>query len=394
MAVPLTPKLGLITTLVSFIIHSSNYLIIPYPRWVVLVVEIAPALLTKTLIPHFLHHVPYWMRPVIIGAAWLVAAAIAKVTPPNVAPPLRIITSVIVSVTSTAIEVSLLGMTRYYGKLGLAGWGAGVGAGAAICAVLPFVVTVWMGWFLRDFIDWILPLTGAMLVVFFGILPSAPLNYPEARSDRLKADIEDGQDASLVAQDHLGELSRMLSDKNRMQMSESMIRPYMAPLFFAFAVQALVFPGIARALPISSSFLTFVSYFTNYGFAFHFGSFIGRSLTPLVRPQNTKIAFTGLIVITGVVLLNAVLALFSSHVVLGCLAFCAGAAGGVVYMIVMERVHEDKSFGAEINLEFSMQAVGVGETAGVMFGGLMGVFLETVLCVLPTDANRWCQVAR
>ncbi|KAJ3502082.1 hypothetical protein NM208_g16800 [Fusarium decemcellulare] len=51
--------LGLVNAIVPFIVHSANYLIIPYPRWVVILIETLPALLTKLIIPHFLHHVPY-----------------------------------------------------------------------------------------------------------------------------------------------------------------------------------------------------------------------------------------------------------------------------------------------------------------------------------------------
>ncbi|RSM06915.1 hypothetical protein CEP52_005510 [Fusarium oligoseptatum] len=326
--------LGFVNAIVPFVVHSANYLIIPYPRWIVLLIETIPALITKLVIPHFLHHVPYWMRPLTVGGGWIIVAIITKSTPPNIAPPIRIFTSALASVSAAAMEVSFLGMMRYYGRAGLAGWGAGVGAGAVFCAVLPFVLTVWMESFLRDFIDCIYALTGAMLFAFFVVLPGAPVNYPEARQDRGKAHVEDGP--TLTMHDPIEELSRALSTTNRVNLTKNMIRPFMVPLFAAFALQTLAYPGISRALPLPLSNGSFFSYFTSYALAF-------------------QIALS---VVIGVLLVNATLLVFSTPVLVGLLAFGAGLGGGAVYMIIMGKVLEEKSVEPGINQEFSLQVVG------------------------------------
>ncbi|KAF5005674.1 hypothetical protein FDECE_7908 [Fusarium decemcellulare] len=373
--------LGLVNAIVPFIVHSANYLIIPYPRWVVILIEILPALLTKLIIPHFLHHVPYWMRPLKVGSCWIIVALIIKGTPPNIAPPIRIFTTALASASAAAMEVSFLGMMRYYGRSGLAGWGAGVGAGAVFCAVLPFVLTVWMESFLRDFIDCIYALTGAMLFAFFVILPGAPVNYPDFRHDRGKGDIEDDQDgASLLVLDPVQELSRVLSTKNRLNLTKVMVGPFMVPLFGAFTAQTLAYPGIARALPLSASAESFFSYSTTFGLAFQLGNFVSRTHTPLFRPQSTTIAFMILGTVTGILLLNATFVVFSSQVLVGLLAFGAGIGGGAVYMTILDRVLEEKSLDPGINQEFSLQVVGAGETAGVLAGGLLGTMLEALMC--------------
>ncbi|KAM5348968.1 hypothetical protein ACJ41O_008791 [Fusarium nematophilum] len=347
--------LGLVNAVVPFIVHSANYLIIPYPRCIVLLIETLPALLTKLLLPHVLHRVPYWMRPLTVGAGWIVVAVVTKVTPPNIAPPLRVLTSALASVSAAAMETSFLGMTRYYGKAGLAGWGAGVGAGAVFCAVLPFVLTVWMEAFLRSFIDCIYALTGAMLVAFFVVLPGAPVNYPDARRhDSAKVDVED--QGLLLVEDPVEELSRVLSTRNRVTLAKAVVRPYMVPLFVAFAAQTLVYPGISRALPISSSFETFFAYVTSYGLAFQLGSFVSRALTPMFRPQDTiRPAFVVLGVVTAATIVNSTLLVFSSHVLVGLLAFCAGVGGGAVYMAVFGKALEEKALESGINMEFGLQ---------------------------------------
>ncbi|KAG5786117.1 hypothetical protein H9Q73_000247 [Fusarium xylarioides] len=365
--------LGLVNAIVPFIVHSANYLIIPFPRWIVLLIETLPALATKLLMPHVLHRVPYWMRPLTIGAGWIIVAIVTNVTPPNIAPPLRILTSVLASISAAAMEVSFLGMLRYYGRVGLAGWGAGVGAGAVFCAILPFVLTVWLESFLRDFIDCIYALTGAMLVAFFVVLPGAPVNYPHAEQEASKADVED---ASLLAHDPVEQLSRMLSTRNRLNLTKAMIRPFMMPLFGAFTTQALAYPGIARALPLPISYTSFFSYFTTYGLAFQLGNFISRTHTLLLRPASTKAAFTIIGASTFILLANSIFLVFSAEVLVGLLAFGAGLGGGAVYMTIFDRVLQDKSFESGINLEFGLQIVGVGETAGVIVDGATQVIDE------------------
>ncbi|KAF5712987.1 nicotinate phosphoribosyltransferase [Fusarium globosum] len=355
--------LGLVNAIVPFIVHSANYLIIPYPRWIVLLVETLPALATKLLMPHVLHRVPYWMRPLTIGAGWIIVAIVTNVTPPNIAPPLRIMTSVLASISAAAMEISFLGMLRYYGRVGLAGWGAGVGAGAVFCAILPFVLTVWLESFLRDFIDCIYALTGAMLVAFFVVLPGAPVNYPHAQQEASKVDVED---ASLLFQDPVEHLSRMLSTRNRLNLTKALIRPFMWPLFGAFAVQALAYPGIARALPLPTSYTSFSSYFTTYSLAFQLGNFITRTHTLLLRHTSTKAALAIIGASTFILLANSIFLVFSAEVLVGSLAFGAGLGGGAVYMTIFDRVLQDKSFESGISLEFGLQIVGVGETAGVI----------------------------
>ncbi|GKT98159.1 golgi integral membrane protein [Fusarium langsethiae] len=384
--------LGLVNVIVPFIVHSANYLIIPYPRWIVILIETLPALLTKLLLPHFIHRIPYWMRPLTIGAAWIIITLITKTTPPNIAPPVRILTSVLASASAAAMELSFLGMLRYYGRRGLAGWGAGVGAGAVFCAVLPFVLTVWLESFLRDFIDCIYVLVGAMLVAFFVVLPGAPVNYPCARQEVAKDDIED---ASPLLQDPVQQLSRLLSTKNRMHLTKSMIQPFMIPLFGAFAAEALVYPGISRALPLPESSASFFSYLTTCGLSFQLGNFISRTHVLLFRPASLKASFTILGTATLILLANSVFLVFSAEVMMGTFAFSAGLGGGAVYMIVFDRVLEEKTLDSGINLEFCLQVVGVGETAGLVAGGILGTMLESLMCRGAfTSTQRWCHTSQ
>ncbi|KAM0503636.1 hypothetical protein ACHAP8_002875 [Fusarium lateritium] len=384
--------LGLVNAIVPFVVHSANYLIIPYPRWIVILIETLPALFTKLLLPHFIHRIPYWMRPLSIGAVWIIIALITKSTPPNIAPPVRIFTSALASASAAAMELSFLGMLRYYNRLGLAGWGAGVGAGAVFCAVLPFVLTVWLESFLRDFIDCIYVLVGAMLVAFFVVLPGAPVNYPHARQELAKDDIED---ASPLLQDPVQQLSRLLSTKNRIHLTKSIVRPFMIPLFGAFVAQTLVYPGLSRALPLPESSASFFSYLTTYGLSFQLGNFISRTHVLLFRPANLKASSTILGAATLILLANSIFLVSSAEVMMGILAFTAGLGGGAVYMVVFDKVLEEKTLDTGINQEFCLQVVGVGETAGLVAGGIMGTMLESLMCGGAfTTTQRWCHTSQ
>ncbi|KAI5467923.1 batten's disease protein Cln3 [Mariannaea sp. PMI_226] len=393
--------LGLVNTIIPFIVYSANYLIIPYPQWIVLFIETVPALITKIFLPHVIHRVPYWMRPLSVGACWILVGIITKATPPNVAPPARVFTSILASSAAAAMDVSFLGMTRYYGKAGLAGWGAGVGAGALFCAVLPFVLTVRMEVFLRSCIDLIYALTGAMLFAFFVILPGAPVNYPHTLQNRQrKSDVEDGQEGSIpVINNPLEELNRLMSVENRLGLIDSLMRSSIIPLLIAFATQTIVFPGITRALFVSPVFESFFAFSTAYGFAFQLGSFMSRTLTPIFRLKSTGLAFVILNLAAIILLANVTFAFFTSSTVAVVLAWSAGAMGGCIWVTIMGNVLEESSSEPGINQEFCLQVVGAGEVAGVIFGHILGAFLEGSVCnvdVGPTASavQRWCRTNR
>jgi battenin len=83
------------------------------------------------------------------------------------------------------------------------------------------------------------------------------------------------------------------------------------------------------------------------------------------------------------------------QVLVGLLAFSAGLGGGAVYMILFDKILEEKTLEPGINLEFSLQVVGVGETAGVIAGGLLGTMLESMMCEGTfTTTQRWCHTSQ
>ncbi|KAL6402789.1 hypothetical protein AUP68_13987 [Ilyonectria robusta] len=107
---------------------------------------------------------------------------------------------------------------------------------------------------------------------------------------------------------------------------------------------------------------------------------MSRVLTPLVQFHGTGFAFSFLSLATGVLIANLGFSLFTSPVLVGLLAWCVGAVGGAIWTIILDKVRGRNSSNPDINLEFRLQVVGSGETAGAIVGGVLGVLLEESIC--------------
>ena len=330
------------------------------------------------------------------ASCWILAAMISNVTPPNVAPPLRVFTAVLASGAAAATHVSMLGMLRYYGRTGLAGWAAGTGAGGLFCAVFPYVLTVWTRSGLRDALDFSYLLIAATLLAFFVVLPSAPMNFPLTKSVGDKEDLEENVEAmSLLAQESIRELSLQLNAAKRVELIRRVLEPFIIPLVIVFAAQAVIYPGIARALPKTEAFNTFFAFSTAYGVIFQLGNFAARCFVPLFRVRGTSVLFTILGALTAFTVLNASFIIFSSFILVGLVVLCGGLLTGALYTVVVGRAVMDKAVESGVEKEFCLQVVGTGETVGVIVGGLVATMLEGQICQLAYGGtSRWCNFSR
>lgn len=361
-------RIELVFILVPFIIFSANFLSEYYPPWIVVLIEKLPAFIAKLVAPHFLHQVPYWIRPVCVGTSWIIAGILMSVKPSSAA---LLFTPILVSAATALVEISFLGMTRYYGETALAGWGAGMGTGAVYYAVLALIFPVWMESSQHNFIDCICLLTGAMLMAVFVILPEAPVIYLEAQKSR------DGTDVQVGALQHAIEPpSRPMSAENRIIMTKALIYPYLVPLFFTFAAQAAVFPSTPQILPMSPDFKTFFSYFANYRFAFHFGGFISRTFALLFHAHSVPVPNIVLTLVVTILFLYTTLHLFPSYITMELFAFGAGLMGGGIYMIVLSKLVDENPFEGGLDREFCLQIAGAGEIAGTILGEILGAIVD------------------
>ncbi|KAK1971754.1 hypothetical protein LY78DRAFT_676590 [Colletotrichum sublineola] len=386
--------IGLSNTILPSIIHAANYLIIPYPRHVVVLIEMMPALLTKLSLPFVIHHVPCRIRPLVVGACWLLAKRIADDTPPNILPPVRIFTTVLASVASVVMEVSCLGMVGCAGAPALVGWGFGTGAGLLQNALWPFLLTYGARKALRSAIGYIYHLVAVFLVSHFVLLPwnltkRGKKNNDERGKDREAASAEEGW--SFLGQREkippLSNSSRGISW--RLRTLRGLARADMLPLSVASASLSLLQYGLARPLD-GSNFEIFSHFFVTYGVAIHLGTLLGRLSITFLSVRSPRLHFVALSVWTAAAFFNAVF-LISTYIAFF-LAFLVGFAAGSLYVNVLARVKEERR--DQLDRELSLGLVTAGDIGGMMVGGVVGAFLETAMCTSLVSNRRWCHRSR
>lgn len=357
-------------------------------------------MLAKVLVPHLLPWFSYRRVPIAVALGWAVSTFVIHVSPPNVTPLLRIFGVTLSSSTAAVGEVLWLGRLRHYGKQGLAGWGIGTGVGGVVCAVLPYVLTVRMGQFVRYGLGYAWYLVPTILVSHYLILPSPSLaNERDGRSS-LEGDIElDGETR--------GRLLERIPSKPRAPLeyaqanwglAKRLMRPFVLPLALAFAAQSAVFPGFSRAMPVSHEFGSYAAFVAAYGLALQLGNLVARASIVVAKPPRARATLPVLAV--GVICLHVLAsgasspALAGSALVFG-LVFLAGLAAGGTYMGTFAAAMEDKGFESRGQHEFGLGFIGVGESAGLILGAMAGAALEVVMCGMPLeDGERWCDTTR
>ncbi|EFQ31759.1 hypothetical protein CGRA01v4_04790 [Colletotrichum graminicola] len=386
--------IGLSNTILPSIIHAANYLIIPYPRHVVLLIELLPALLTKLSLPFVVHRAPCRIRPLVVAACWLLAKRIADDTPPNVMPPVRIFTTVLASVASATTEVFCLGMVGRAGAPALVGWGFGTGAGLLQNAVWPFLLTYGAGKVLRSATGYIYHLVAMFLVSYFVLLPQSltkrgKSNDDERGKNRDDASAEEGRSFLGRHENTPPQSNSQWGMIGKLRTLRGLARSDIFPLVVASASLSLLQYGLARPLD-GSAFETFSHFFATYGVVMHLGTLLGRSSITFLPVRSLRLQVVALGVWTAVALFNAVF-LISTYIAF-LSAFLVGFAGGSLYVNVLARVrkeHEDQA-----DRELSLGLVTAGETGGMVIGGVVGAFLETTMCGSLVSSRRWCHRSR
>jgi battenin len=227
------------------------------------------------------------------------------------------------------------------------------------------------------------------------VLPRAPMNFPLTKVSA-KGDLEESPEAMrLAAKESIRELCLQLNTARRLELVRKMVGPFMLPLMVAMMARAVLYPGIARALPQTPAFQTFFAFSTSYGLVFQLGNFVGRTFSPLLRVRSTGVLFSMLGAATAAVVLNAVFILSPSVLGAGLVVLCGGVLSGALYTVVYGRVVGDKTAKSAVEKEFCLQVVGAGETGGLGVGGVLAAVLEEAICrVEVADGGRWCSSTR
>ncbi|KAL7898618.1 Batten's disease protein Cln3 [Trichoderma sp. SZMC 28014] len=356
---------GFANTLLPHIIFSGLYLIIPFPRPIVLIIELLPALAVELLFPHVLHFVPHWTWPVLVANCWILATIATKASPPNVIAPIRTLIAILASASAATGRVFFLSQLSLYGKTALAGWGAGIAAGNALRDVLPTILTLYTNMVLRDCIGYAYCLLLTILAAYFLLMPAPPMQYEVEHS---KAG---GEFTSEIEEQKLSLLSR-------------------EPSSTSMSFWTLVSPGTTRASIMLPMFSRYSAFSTAHGLTFQLGNLLARSTSLLIRNRRPRLIFAMLVFCTTAAILNTAFLLTSNAYLLFGSLFTIGWLGGMTYMNIFGAAMDYLTRHSENDAEFALGSIGIGETAGILIGSLAGVTFDTQLCGLAKRAGRWC----
>ncbi|KAM3478351.1 hypothetical protein MY5147_002266 [Beauveria neobassiana] len=365
--------LGFCNVILSNIIFSSSYLIIPYSRPIVLLIQLLPALFAKLLAPHaLLPYLSWKLRPFLFAGCWSLAVFIASVTPANVPAVWRVLVVLLAAATAALTDVSSLGHLRHFGRAGLAGWGIGTGAASLLWAVAPYVVTVSAHVVLRTALDY---------AHYFYDARAAE----EGSGEFVLQEPPPQHDGDGPTTTWAGRF------EHNLRLVDPLAKPYIRTLCFAFTLQALVAPGISRAYGRSAVFGTFETFSAVYNLAFHAGNLVSRSTILLVRIRHLARLTSLLAVVVAALLLNGVAAfVVSPYLVLPAL-FATGLLGGAVYANIFASALEQMATDKPADAEFGLGVISTGETVGILCGSLLAALTEQSLCSVDAgNGTRWC----
>ncbi|PTB62568.1 hypothetical protein BBK36DRAFT_1128755 [Trichoderma citrinoviride] len=389
---------GFANAILPYIILSSLYLIITFSQPIVLLIELFPALGVKLLVPHILHYTPHWFWLLLLTSCWILATIAANAAPPNVIAPIRLLIALLASATAAVGEVFFLSRLSQYGKTALAGWGTGTAVGGALRAVLPVLVTVRMGIMLRDATGYAYYLLVALMVAYFLVLPSPRSHRGEKWPTEIELAAEDdavsemgSQNCSLLSAKPSSYISFWERFRSNLRLlSNKLLRLYIDPLLLVTAAQIFVLSGTPRASMVLQNFSGYSTFLAAYGLAFQTGNVIARSTALLLRARRPRLVFAMLVACSLAVILNTALMLSENVYVAFGLVSVVGWLSGFMYMNILGAAMEYLGRNPEADAEFALGSIGVGETVGILIGGLAGVTFEAQLCGLASRNGRWC----
>jgi battenin len=328
------------------------------------------------------------------------------------------------SLSSGGGELSLLGLTHYYGPFSLAAWGSGTGGAGLVGAGLYVLLTSTIGLSVRNslltcaFLPFIMPLA------FFLILPQAPLrrashNNTYTAIPRISIDDDDirSMPASTAADALLAPGPGIASDayssqsprsvspssyhpkesktslmKIRLRRTKALFIPYMLPLLLVYVAEYTINQGVSPTLlfPIQSSpFSQYRSFYPLYAFLYQLGVFISRSSSPFIRLHNLYTP-TLLQVLNLAILISHSLYFWipSVWLVFGVI-FWEGLLGGAVYVNTFAEIMDSVP---EKEREFSLGATSVSDSGGICLASILGMIIEGRLCNYNVQHGRpWCR---
>jgi battenin len=398
------------------------------PKGVVLLADVLPSFLTKLVAPYFIHQIPYSVRInamcALSAAGMFLIALTPSVLDDGGSISIKLVGVAMASLSSGGGELSLLGLTHYYGPFSLAAWGSGTGGAGLVGAGLYVLLTNTIGMSVRNSLLTCAFLPLIMPLAFFLILPQAPLrrashNNSYAPVPRVSIDDEDirslpvdtAADALLapgpgVASEAYTSHSPRPSSpipppkKNgsyntlgvHLRRTKALFIPYMLPLLLVYVAEYSINQGVSPTLlfPIASTpFTHYRSFYPLYAFLYQLGVFISRSSSPFIRLHNLYLPSLLQCLNFAILLCHSVYFFIPSVWIVFGIIFWEGLLGGAVYVNtfaeIMDKVPREER-------EFSLGATSVSDSAGICMASLIGMAIEGRLCDANVARGRpWCR---
>lgn len=402
---------GLINNVLYVIILSAAQdLVGSLPKGIVLLADVLPSFLTKLIMPYFIHRVPYNIRILIFIALSTVGMLMVALTPASRSVAVKMIGVVLASLSSGGGELSFLGLTHYYGRASLAGWGSGTGAAGLVGAGLYVLLTDVWGLGVRESLLFSACLPGVMFVSFFMILPRDPLLEMQRRKgyDALPEQSAEDEDdvpqafassgllhpttsvASSVHSKHSASGEKTFAEN--FKRVKALLLPYMLPLLLVYIAEYTINQGVAPTLlfPVKESpFKDFREFYPFYGFLYQLGVFISRSSTPFIRIHHLYLPTflqCGNLLLLG---LHAMYFFIPSVYIVFFIILWEGLLGGAVYVNCFAEILENVPLE---DREFSLGAASASDSGGICVAGFIGILLEPALCRWQVARGRdWCR---
>ncbi|KAL2073032.1 hypothetical protein VTL71DRAFT_10356 [Oculimacula yallundae] len=396
------------------------------PKGVVLLADVLPSFLTKLIAPYFIHAVPYSVRIIAmcgLSAAGMFLIALTPSVLTGGSISIKLFGVGMASLSSGVGELSMLGLTHYYGPFSLAAWGSGTGGAGLIGAGLYVLLTSTIGLSVRNsllacaFLPFIMPLA------FFLILPQAPLRRASSNKDYTsipRISIDDSDITSLPTSSAAEALlapgpstvseaytshSRPVSPPSgtshptskptfaqNLARTRALFIPYMLPLLLVYIAEYSINQGVSPTLlfPLKSTpFSAYRSFYPLYAFLYQLGVFISRSSTPFLRIHNLYTPSLLQILNFALLALHSIYFFIPSVYIIFLVIFWEGLLGGAVYVNTFAEIMESVPVKER---EFSLGATSVSDSAGICIASLIGMVIEPRLCAENVSRGRpWCR---
>lgn len=385
------------------------------PKAVVLLADIFPSLTIKILAPFFIHAIPYrtrlWLLVALSSIGMLIISFFNSI-------PLRVIGIMMALLSLGLGELTFLLLTHYYrGTMSIGGFLSGTGAAGLGGSFFFMLMTNILGISVAVtlFVCSVLP--GGFVVVFYGLLPTIEDPYETLENihnsnelnGRVDTDVESFNDNFNARDERVTNIdgfenvnsirpnSFYASFRSTLAKIQPLFVPYMVPLCLVYISEYVINQGISPTLLFDLDtlphwlFSTYRDIYVVYGFLYQLGVFVSRSLV------NFGIRIRHLHWLSFLQFANVVILLvqsmydkpFGSIWPLLAVIFYEGLLGGASYINTFVSVSEDVPKNRR---EFSMGAVSISDSFGVMVAGCINWFLEVRLCDMQVARGRnWCR---